>query len=182
MKPAAMLFTCSPPQSSSTLLVFFHSLSSRPCLRLSVLPPASFTISTSPTLPPWPPPHAAASRPLPLLARRVSHECQAGIQGVCRRASLTGSAGAAAGRPCCPDSTGSLQQHKHAVLPGWSRAASSWLEQAALSEACALLGGACDVLWRVECLRCHHLSYWCWLSIHPSVHVWLVYQYSVTFI
>lgn len=72
-----------------------------------------------PPCPPQPSP-PAASRPLPHLARRVPHECQAGIQGVCRRASLTGSAGAAPGRPCCPDSPGS-QRQKHAVLIGWSR-------------------------------------------------------------
>lgn len=59
-----------------------------------------------------PPSSPAASRPLPHLARRVPHECQAGIQGVCRRASLTGSAGAAAGRPCCPDSTPGSQRQK----------------------------------------------------------------------
>lgn len=47
MKPAAMLFTCSPPQSSSTLLVLLvHSLPSPPCLCLSVLP----TSSSSPRL------------------------------------------------------------------------------------------------------------------------------------
>lgn len=47
---------------------------------------------------PSPPLLPAALRPFPHLARRVPHECQAGVQGVCRRASLAGSAGASAGR------------------------------------------------------------------------------------
>lgn len=117
---------------------FFHSLPSPPSLCPSVClcvypPSAPSTIWSYPSAlhdhpTPSPP---AASCPLPHLARRVPHECQAGIQGVCRRASLTGSAGAAAGRPSCPDSAGS-QRHKHAVLIGWSRPAPSWLEQADL--------------------------------------------------
>lgn len=63
---------------------------------------------------------AAASRPFPHFARWVPYECQAGIQGFCRCASLAGSVGAAAGRPWCLDSIPS-PQHKHAVLIGWSR-------------------------------------------------------------
>lgn len=116
MKPAAMLFTCSPPQSSSTMLVFFIVY---PLLHLSVCLPFP-TSSTSlrlllpyePTPPsmPTPPLLPTASCPFPHLAWRVPNECQAGIQGVCRRASLTGSAGAAAGRTCCPDSPGSQRQ------------------------------------------------------------------------
>lgn len=82
-----------------------------PHILFSPLPPLPYDSPYSPSSSP-----AAASCPLPHLARRVTHECQAGIQGVCRRASLTGSVGAAAGRPCCPDSAGS--RHKHAVLIG----------------------------------------------------------------
>lgn len=97
---------------SSTVLfnfaVFFHSLPSPPSLCLSVLPTSSTSLRlllphepTSPSMPTRPLP-LAASCPLPYLARRVPHECQAGIQGICRCASLTGSAGAATGRLSCP--------------------------------------------------------------------------------
>lgn len=190
-KPAAMLFTCSPPQSSSTMLVFFHRLPSPPSLCLSILslllffPVAPFTIRTYPALRayPAPPPLPTASRPFPHLARRAPHECQAGIQGVCRRASLNGSAGAAAGRMSCPDSPGSKRQ-KHAVLIGWSHPPPlpdwSWLP----CEGPALCRGACDVLWRVECTHrwCLYssaiMSYWCHTgvqSLHSSIHLWLVH-------
>ena len=162
---------------------FFHSLPSPPSLCPSVclcvypprlLLPYEPTPSPSMTTPPPPPP--AASRPLPHLARRVPHECQAGIQGVCRRASLTGSAGAAAGRPSCPDSPGS-QRHKHAVLIGWSRPAPLLTGAGCPIRSLRRVGGG---LWRaVTCgmrsslvfvLQCHHLSYWCWYwSIRPSM-------------
>jgi len=98
MKPAAMPLTCSP---QSTLLVFFIDY---PLLHVSVCP-LNLLLLPSPPLPHGPllpamtpqtsPP--AASRPLPHFARRAPNECEAGIQGVCRCASLTGRAGATAG-------------------------------------------------------------------------------------
>lgn len=103
-----MLFTCSPPQSTSAIQ-FFFSLPFPPSLCLCIishllllsfgsfyhlnLRPFSMPTPVLPT----------ASRPFPHLARRFPNECEAGIQGVCRCASLTGSAGAAAGRMCYLD-------------------------------------------------------------------------------
>lgn len=105
------------------------------------LPPPS--MPTPPLLP-------TASRPFPHLARRVPNECQAGIQGVCRRASLTGSAGAAAGRTCCPDSPGS--QRQKACCADWLVSPRPFLTGAGCPvRGLRRVGGACDVLWRVEC-------------------------------
>lgn len=89
--------------------VFFHSLPFPPSLCLCILSHLlllSFGSFYHLNLPPFSMPTPilpTASRPFPHLARRFPHECEAGIQGVCRCASLTGSAGAAAGRMCYPD-------------------------------------------------------------------------------
>lgn len=135
---------------------------------------------------PTPPLLPTASRPFPHLARRAPHECQAGIQGVCRRASLTGSAGAAAGRMSCPDAPGSKRQ-KHAVLIGWSHPRPSLTGAGRPVRGPRCVGGpvTCCGVWNapivVFVLQCHHVilvSYWCpvYPFVHPSVARVLIFN------
>lgn len=146
---------------------------------LSVLlfPPPRLTTWPYPALhaPPRPLP-PTASRPFPHFARWVPHECQAGIQGVCRRASLAGSAGASAGRMWCLDHV--RVTTRNACCDDWMVSPCPFLTGAhsAMSE------GACDVLWRVECAHFPFffffylsssaiLALWCWFILPSMVNI-----------
>lgn len=173
-KPATM-FTFSPPVFSNAVLFFFiivYPPSLSVCLSSSHL----FNLPHEPTLSSIPhrPLLPAASRPFPHFARRVPHECQAGIQGVCRRASLAGSAGASAGRTWCLDRV--RVTNRNACCDDWLFSPCHFLTGAH----CAMLVGG---LWRaVTCgmrssfflflsiLACHH-SQWCWFILPSTVNI-----------
>lgn len=94
---------CSPVLLPSSTALAFIVVCALLHLSLSVCPlPTSSTHHVNLPRPPYPTPPRpllpTAVRPFPHFARRLPHECQAGIQGVCRRASLAGGAGAPAGR------------------------------------------------------------------------------------
>lgn len=160
---------------------FYHSRPSPPFLSLSVwlnvclYSSHLLNLPHKPSMPHPTPPRPllpTASRPFPHFACRVPHECQAGIQGVCRRASLAGGAGASAGRMWCLDRV--RVRTRNACCDDWMVLPCPFLTGArsAMSE------GACDVLWRVECahlffffflpvLKCHLGSL---VLIHSFIH------------